>query len=87
MKDLFYVGQRVKVIQCKSMPSLVGREGVIVAPRKRYEDWEYGVWWGYTTTIEPDCYRPAEHCLEPIYDGDEKTSWSECAWQPHKEHA
>jgi hypothetical protein len=23
-----------------------------------------------------------EQCLDPVYDGDEKSSWSECAWKP-----
>ena len=26
-------------------------------------------------------------CLEPIYDGHEKTSWSECAWKPNQVRA
>jgi hypothetical protein len=26
-----------------------------------------------------------EHHLEAVYDGDEKSSWSECAWKPQAE--
>jgi hypothetical protein len=33
-----------------------------------------------TISKKPAFYPP--EFLEPIYDGNEKVSWSECAWQP-----
>lgn len=29
-----------------------------------------------------NCYACLPEYIKPIYDGDEKSSWNECAWKP-----
>jgi hypothetical protein len=31
--------------------------------------------------------RAQEHEMRPIYDGDQSSTWADCAWQPRKESA
>lgn len=82
----FDVGQRVRIVQARSAPQLLGTVCTITSgllsvspntgarlPEPLYAtDLEspMGVWLG------------APRCFAPIDDGHEKTSWSDCVWQP-----
>jgi hypothetical protein len=76
MMDKFRVGQKVRIIDSKSFPEKVGEVYTIASHKKPHlasglclYDLEGGL--------------PAhEDCLEPVYDGESKSSWSSCAWKP-----
>lgn len=87
MSRKFNPGDRVRIVRSER-PERVGLVTTVVGPCC-YD--------GSTCAVLP-CYeldlphgsRPeihshyAESSLEPYYDGHEKTSWSECEWQPNK---
>jgi hypothetical protein len=86
--DKFRVGQKVRLIKSGRYPHLAGAICTVIRPQV----WHHNVilnesWLGYTVDIEilNGKLCPAEDYLEPIYDGDEKSSWSECAWKPQTE--
>jgi hypothetical protein len=84
-KDKFHIGQKVRLIKSVTCPELIGSIFIIVEQRKirRNPDIAYE-WFGYRVDYIKDnnYFAPREDALEPIYDGDEKSSWSECAWKP-----
>lgn len=91
MKNDFYPGQRVRAIRGPSdgvdvnafSLAMVGKHGVIDGDR--YLDdgiWRWPVQWDLGPHTDT-----AEGWIEPIYDGSQKISWSECAWQPTREKA
>jgi hypothetical protein len=84
----FKVGDRVRVVDSSDLPQHFGKETVITevmgyaeCPTPEYED---DVWYCTDLTFDDGerCVYPAG-ALAPIYDGREKTSWSECAWKPN----
>lgn len=82
----FKVGDRVQIIGCSNPDNraAIGTETTIT---------ELPLWWAdwyevdlLHPTIGGRYYVHVTH-LKPIYDGHEKTSWSECAWQPNSVRA
>jgi hypothetical protein len=84
MMDKFRVGQLVRVIKCKEPHHqyLIGTVCTIIS--KSFPDYRDSSYKRYETDVMVGDrqLQPAEHCLEAVYDGDEKSSWSECAWKP-----
>jgi hypothetical protein len=82
--DKFRVGQKVRVIRAKNCPELLHQVFTIISPKERCYAPEFGEWDGYELDVMVSgCGISAEEDdLEPVYDGDEKSSWSECAWKP-----
>lgn len=75
MADKFRAGQRVRIVDSKFYPECVGNVCVIAGqPYLNYFDKKM-----YPLVDELDA---AEECLEPVDDGSEKSSWSECLWKP-----
>jgi hypothetical protein len=83
MMDKFRVGQKVRIIR----PAIVDIGKIVTVTSQRHwedvmyqlsskPDYDYYVY----ELDDGDC--APEDCLEPISDGDEKSSWSECAWKP-----
>ncbi len=95
MKELFWIGQRVRLKQASTQEAIPrGAIGTITEP----QHWALG-WhsqkpiFGYSVALdayphpEPEKYSGwlvQEKYLEPIYDGDQASSWSECAWRPRE---
>jgi hypothetical protein len=85
--DKFKVGQRVRIIKATLRKDLIGQIVHITGPKRIYhyphtnEDLP-----AYPVDVAPkDGYNLVafeESYLEPVYDGDEKSSWDECAWKP-----
>jgi hypothetical protein len=85
MMDKFRVGQKVRLIKSIHCPELIGSIFIILEQRKlRINPEIEKPWLGYRVDyIKGNNYFcPREEALEPVYDGDEKSSWSECAWKP-----
>jgi hypothetical protein len=84
--DKFRVGQKVRIIKCKEPEHqyLIGMTCTITSPS--FADWRDETYRRYETDLmaEGKMVQPKEECIEPVYDGDEKSSWSECAWNPNK---
>ena len=67
-------------------PSLdrLGLNGEIVTLKARAPQFDWQATGGIAWIIEPSgCV--AECCLYPSYDGNEKTIWEDCVWQPQKD--
>lgn len=83
MSRKFSVGDRVRVVNGVTShgPSLIGLETIVVSNLVCIEgNWvhrlnEKGHVYAHPST------------LEPIYDGTEKASWSDCVWQPKQVRA
>lgn len=78
----FYVGQRVRVIHVTDSRNLgvLGSEGLVNELDCRNEG-GCGGRIGVTIGADTDwCFLPCD--IEPATDSYEKTSWSECVWQP-----
>jgi hypothetical protein len=85
--DKFRVGQRVRAkIDAHVEPEAHGKVFVITAPREwvQARDWKGSTGYQFSYTLDDGCVAE-EHHLEAVYDGDEKSSWSECAWKPQAE--
>jgi len=84
MADKFRVGQRVRVIP----PALIyiGEVFTIVEPSKlrRAEDPTGGIQ-NVVCYMLSNGFCSIETALEPVYDGEEKSNWSECSWKPSKQ--
>jgi len=76
-------GDRAIMINCVIIAN-EGQECTITGPMEEGIDritFEY--YMGWPIECATGLYVSYPHCLKPIsYDGNEKTSWSECAWQP-----
>lgn len=95
MTNKFNVGDRVRVNHPGSLAH--GRETVVTETGAR--EWAIceGYYVGYRVDIPMGRYRNKKcigtHCvfeaheLIPIYDGNEKVSWSSCVWQPNQVRA
>lgn len=80
MNNKFRIGQKVRIIQDAINPSRIGEIHFITSGGHShihpalmgliFYDLENGI------TAE-------ELTLEPVYEGDEKSSWSESLWKPH----
>jgi hypothetical protein len=85
MADKFKVGDKVRVIKCKEPEHqfLIGTICTVTSPS--YVDCREPSYKRYCTDVMvgDNPLRPVEHCLELVYDGDDKSSWSECAWKPN----
>ncbi len=88
MADKFKVGDRVR-LTAKNIPvgvflepqlaHMIGSCGEVVESRKKF-----GPFLRYSVTCNGEEIYPLEEALELIYDGESKSSWSECAWKPNK---
>lgn len=76
MADKFRVGQKVRIVNCATNPQENGRICVVMASIPKN-----GLC-GIKIYQLADGSDSSEECLEPVYDGDEKSSWSECLWKP-----
>ena len=87
MRDLFYVGQRVRVKTDHADPNvrIRGLHATIITQRYHMIG-AVGLTEMFAYTILVDGFEHSmiaeEWELEPIYDGDQKTSWEDCAWRP-----
>lgn len=95
-KHLFYVGQRVSLKRDWSTPYERGAcaqgevdEGTCATVTHlppQIRQYSSGTWYGvaidgFVTPPKTICI--ARECdMQPIYDGDQKTAWSETAWMP-----
>jgi hypothetical protein len=80
--DKFRVGQKVRFVGLVKQPEDNGKITTIVAQQEKFVSKRTGkLMFGYEVT---GGYGVKEINLEPVYDGDEKSSWSESAWKPNK---
>ena len=89
MSRKFEVGDRVRYIgkTTAGIPGLsvsatglpVGTEGVVLAICDGYLGCDFGILPSNAST-----WACKAEWLRLIYDGHEKTSWSECAWKPRQ---
>lgn len=83
--DKFRVGQKVRIIKVHRATEWLGTITTIIQPKRRLPFHE-GYIDAYTVDIAPPVgyltFSVPEDCLEPVYDGDQKSSWSESAWKP-----
>jgi len=89
----YRLGQKVEVLQGKFHPSMqkyVGLIGIIVE-RKHFPRQDIGT----EHYAEEGNYYIVDGCpeswilerrLKPINDGDNPSTWDECAWRPNLEH-
>lgn len=93
MSRKFEVGDRVRIVRSIYSPERVGTETVVVALIPAQGWWE-AVVRGLIQLGEEVCmldipvepnysgYAAPHAWLEPVYDGNDLVSWSECLWQP-----
>jgi hypothetical protein len=85
--DKFRVGQRVRLIEegyaCGGEVVPTGALGVVIVGKDRQGDYEVLFDEYPCPTIHDPAWFVGESHLEPVYDGDEKSAWEECAWQPN----
>lgn len=88
--DKFRVGQRVilkptdlyEYVSCKDVVVPGGAFGTIQTRKDWQGDYEV-LFDMYPCPTENDpAWFVKEEDLEPVYDGDEKSSWEECVWKP-----
>lgn len=77
----FHAGQMVEVI--KTAPIFRGFLGMrFVLEGKPAFSSILGEWcWSVPADWMRNLFAE-EHCLKPIYDGDQPASWEDCAWRP-----
>jgi hypothetical protein len=73
----------------RTRKDLIGSICTVVSPKEQFVTFD-GTWvCGYMLDAEPIHGTSGvvirEEWLEPVYDGGEKSSWSECAWKPQTE--
>lgn len=89
-RDLFSVGQRVLVTSCDKRTQL---PGFVAAPKRfrtvRFTGGNLAELLTYLVQVDglpshtpSGLWSVEEWQIEPIDDGREVVSWSECAWQP-----
>jgi hypothetical protein len=78
MADKFRVGQRVRLIKTYNAHQQKGHVFTIESARKSVITKERGCVLAYRVNGG----FAMEDQLEPFYDGEEQSSWSECAWKP-----
>ena len=84
--DKFRVGQKVRKVRMSFInlispsPYPIGKIGTITGARS-WQTLKGGVT-GYAYETDDELWCPVEEDLEPVYDGDTKSSWSECLWKP-----
>lgn len=86
MADKFRVGQKVRIVQAPNYPDLLGTVCIIKTPQRIFSAPD-GPFYGYQLDIIRDgsILNAFEHQIEPLYDGDEVSSWSACEWKPKPE--
>jgi hypothetical protein len=83
MADKFRLGQKVRLIKAMFNKQDIGKILIIESKKVKYNFNPIGIFPGYKVSGGSGLYDHApESWLEPVYDGDEKSSWSECAWKP-----
>lgn len=81
--DKFKVGQKVKIIYSVNYPEYIGLICTIIKKRNLFfSQYLNKHYLGYTVDMLDKLYAPLESHLQAIYDGDEKSSWSESQWKP-----
>jgi hypothetical protein len=95
MKHKFQVGDKVRIIKAHR-PGRIGTIATVLTALGPGRFTPDSGWYGlleqgtlmHDLDLRPDhkghvvAYPP--DYLEPYYDGNEKTSWSECVWQPRQ---
>lgn len=90
MMDKFRVGQMVRLIKASSAnwKPYVGCVMEITGPQALRANSRTGrvrMAYAYSCTDGAKAAGTVpEEFLAPLYDGDQKSSWSECAWKPSK---
>jgi hypothetical protein len=86
--DRYRVGQRVIFKTCVTCPEVSGTVTTITEPRDSRRGVGGNELFAYMLDLrEPNGNRrfcAEEWQLAPYYDGDEKSTWSACAWKPNK---
>jgi hypothetical protein len=89
--DKFRVGQMVRIVH-SAHPERIGLVVHIMSQKRWIERHiDYGKGFFYFVDIPPMPPANAKYAsyremdLEPVYDGVEKSSWSECAWKPKQD--
>jgi hypothetical protein len=82
--DKFHVGQRVRYKKTKGLGNILQERKYYEAEPSHKYDWYYHVLLdGNDSGWKPDGrWSLTEDKLEPVYDGDQASSWEECAWRP-----
>lgn len=84
MERKFNVGDRVRIVAFDNLPRFLGTETAVTAISYREPEGEiceldlpnpFG--WSERAWIRASY-------LVPIYDGNDRVSWSDCAWQPRE---
>jgi hypothetical protein len=90
MMDKFRVGQKVRIIKVVHCKELLGVVCEVTEQRKWHLNTLAETWYGYSVNLISDALgiglctvHPTEDSLEPVSDGDNRSSWSECAWKPN----
>jgi hypothetical protein len=81
MMQKFSVGQKVKIIDAKWFPSLVGQITTILHYDSKDDGYEIDIK-NPISNRSQNLWAHKEN-LVPINDGSVKSSWSECAWKPN----
>ena len=80
----FYVGQRVRIVACVSVPALVGAETLITEPEQAHWSPVEGGWMGYGVAINPN-FKPSGDALRPeVPEGMESLADTLALWQPEQ---
>jgi len=85
--DKFRVGQKVIMARARFRNHLVGTVATITKQQGPYFAGSGAMEFGYQLDVYDDGTRiySEEWQLDPLYDGDQKSSWSESAWKPQTE--
>jgi hypothetical protein len=77
--DKFRVGQKVRVKRCNNQ-ELAQHAGKITTITNKDSDPEY---WELDLPTPPgEVWVYHSDDIDPVYDGDGKSSWEECEWKP-----
>jgi hypothetical protein len=85
--DKFRVGQRVIFKTCHWYPEVSGTVTTIAESRRECVGRGGFHLFAYTLDLPAPngkTFVAEEWQLEPYYDGDEKSTWTECAWKPRQ---
>lgn len=88
MPDKYHIGQKVRIVGAVKRSDLNGLVATIISHQEMFIEAGTGQeYYGYK--LDAKCpinnlqLGAPERYLEPVYDGSEKSSWSECVWKPN----
>jgi hypothetical protein len=84
MADKFKVGDKVRLIKAINNKQDIGKILIIDSSASNENFIDVGIKRGYKVMGGTGMYTHSpEDWLEPVYDGDQASNWSLCAWQPN----